>query len=169
MAITIQKKQLICGMVFMGVSSMIWANTLHKCSTAPIEVTRQIVGQATYFAENCAQVWSEQSIRIDFDYSRAIPEWALKRAATHFLSKNLGKNSNYAVFNSITQHYLPIKAGDRYRLTYTKASQTLTLSMNQQFLAEIRHPQANQYFQICFGATPFSVKLKQQLLINRKY
>ena len=31
-----------------------------------------------------AKNWQSQSIKMDFSYNRDIPEWAFKRAATHF-------------------------------------------------------------------------------------
>jgi len=40
----------------------------------------------------------------------------------------------------------------------------LKLSLNQKFLGSITDPQADQYFKIWFGSSPFNAKLKQQLL-----
>ncbi|MEG2264116.1 MAG: chalcone isomerase family protein, partial [Acinetobacter sp.] len=54
--------------------------------------------------------------------------------------------------------------GDLYRLKYNHATQTLSLSLNQQSLGQLKHPLAQQYFNIWLGPQPFSAKLKQQLL-----
>lgn len=52
-------------------------------------VTSKKVGNVSYFAEDCQKNWQSQSIKMDFSYNRDIPEWAFKRAATHFLKKML--------------------------------------------------------------------------------
>ncbi|WP_111891210.1 chalcone isomerase family protein [Acinetobacter sp. MB5] len=168
MATTIQKKLIQCciGLICLY-SPVLWANTLNKCSTAPMEVTGQTVGQASYFAQNCTQAWHSQSIRLDFIYFRSIPEWVLKRAANNLLSKNWAGYTDDSVLNKLTQMLRPVKAGDHYALLYSKNTQTLTLFFNEQVLGKLQNTQANQYFQIWFGPSPFSVKLKQQLLISR--
>ncbi|MCP5877664.1 hypothetical protein NL390_34910, partial [Klebsiella pneumoniae] len=65
------------------------AAELKKCSSAPLMVTSKKVGNVSYFAEDCQKNWQSQSIKMDFSYNRDIPEWAFKRAATHFLKKNV--------------------------------------------------------------------------------
>ena len=81
-----------------------------------------------------------------------------------------------AVFESITKSKLhrpvnglstdsrEIKKGDLYSLNYNQLNKTLSLSLNQKPLGSITDQQANQYFKIWFGSSPFNAKLKQQLL-----
>ncbi len=134
------------------------------CKTAPLLVTSKNVGLVSYYAENCHQNWENQNIRLDFAYSQNIPEWAFKRAATHFLKKNVANFSNNSALNQITELYKPVKKGDLYSLNYNQLNKTLSLSLNQKPLGSITDQQANQYFKIWFGSSPFNAKLKQQLL-----
>ena len=127
-------------------------------------VTKKNLGQVSYFAENCEKAWTSQSIQLDFAYHYDIPEWAFKRAATHFLKKNVADYSPNLALNQITQFYRPVKKGDLYRLSYQHTTQKMTLLLNQKILGHVNDPQINQYFNIWFGAMPFNAKLKQQLL-----
>lgn len=87
------------------------------------------------------------------------------RAVTHLLKRNIKDAKIHALFNPITADlYRPVKSGDLYRLKYNHATQTLSLSLNQQGLGQLKHPLAQQYFNIWLGPQPFSAKLKQQLL-----
>ncbi|WP_109439930.1 chalcone isomerase family protein [Acinetobacter haemolyticus] len=138
--------------------------SLQACTSAPLIVTKKNVGVVRYFAEDCNKNWQDQSIRLDFNYSHDIPEWAFKRAAQHFLKKNVDNYSSNSPLNRITQLYRPVQKGDLYRLEYTASSQTLSLSLNQKVLGSIQHAQVNQYFKIWFGQSPFNAKLKQELL-----
>lgn len=72
--------------------------------------------------------------------------------------------SNNSVLNQITELYKPVKKGDLYSLNYNQLNKTLSLSLNQKPLGSITDQQANQYFKIWFGSSPFNAKLKQQLL-----
>lgn len=134
------------------------------CKTAPLLVTSKNVGSVSYYADNCHQNWENQNIRLDFTYTQNIPEWAFKRAATHFLKKNVANFSNDSALNQITELYKPVKKGDLYSLNYNQLNKTLSLSLNQKPLGSITDQQANQYFKIWFGSSPFNAKLKQQLL-----
>lgn len=165
MDITLQKIALsiMCLAVF-SVSTFTSAAPIQPCSQAPILVAQKQVGQASYFAESCKQSWDSQNIQMRFAYSQDIPEWAFKRAATHFLKKNIPDFNEKSVLNRITQLYKPVKNGDLYTLNYVHSSQTLTLSLNQKTLGQIQNDQANQYFKIWLGSQPFNAKLKQQLL-----
>lgn len=165
MDFTLQKIALtLMATAILAVSLPAGAATLKKCNTAPLIVTTKNVGQVSYFAENCEKAWDTQSIQLDFAYSYDIPEWAFKRAATHFLKKNVAGYSPNMALNQITQWYKPVKKGDLYRLNYQHTAQKMTLLLNQKLLGQVSDPQINQYFNIWFGVTPFNVKLKQQLL-----
>jgi len=89
MDIGIQKSRIL---ILLGILIASHANAaeLKKCSSAPLMVTSQKVGNVSYFAEDCLKNWQRnQSIKMDFSYNRDIPEWAFKRAATHYLKKNI--------------------------------------------------------------------------------
>lgn len=150
--------------VFTLVTTTISHASLQSCGSAPLIVTKKNVGTVSYLAEDCSKNWQDQSIRLDFNYTNDIPEWAFKRAAQHFLKKNVDRYSSDSPLNRITQLYRPVRKGDLYRLEYTASSKTLALSLNQRVLGSIQDAQANQYFKIWFGQSPFSAKLKQQLL-----
>ncbi|MCH7307193.1 chalcone isomerase family protein [Acinetobacter sp. NIPH 1852] len=139
------------------------ANT-QLCKNAALIVTKKEVGNVSYYAADCTQKWETQDIQLDFLYTRDIPEWAFKRAATHFLKKNIPDYSENSPLNRITALYKPVRKGDLYSLKYTQSNQTLSLSLNQKPLGKITDNQANQYFKIWFGSSPFNAKLKQQLL-----
>ena len=140
------------------------AQTLNKCGIGPLMVGQKQVGVASYFAQNCNQPWQGQNMQMDFTYTQNIPEWAFKRAARHLLHRNIKDQKIQAVFNPITDLYRPVRSGDLYHLKYNHATQTLSLSLNQQNLGQLQHPLAQQYFNIWLGPQPFSVKLKQQLI-----
>ncbi|MDH0032747.1 MULTISPECIES: chalcone isomerase family protein [unclassified Acinetobacter] len=143
--------------------SLVHANT-QLCNTAPLIVTSKNVGSVSYYANNCSQNWENQNIRLDFSYNQNIPEWAFKKAATYYLKKNVTNFSDESVLNRITALYHPVKRGDLYTLNYDQTSKQLSLSLNQKRLGAITDSQANQYFKIWFGNSPFNAKLKQQLL-----
>ena len=161
----IQKVAISTALV-MGFSISSWAQaqTLNKCGSGPLMVGQKQVGVASYFAQNCTQPWQEQNMQMDFSYIQNIPEWAFKRAATHLLKRNVKDPNIQAIFNPITELYRPVRSGDLYRLKYTHATQTLSLSLNRQALGQLQHPLAQQYFNIWLGSQPFTAKLKQQLL-----
>ncbi|MGE8539141.1 MAG: chalcone isomerase family protein [Acinetobacter sp.] len=147
-----------------GISSWTQAQALNQCGTGPLLVGQKQVGAASYFAQDCSLPWQDQNIQMDFSYSHNIPEWAFKRAATHLLKRNVKNAKTQALFNPVTDLYRPVRSGDLYRLKYTHATQTLSLSLNRQNLGQLQHPLAQQYFNIWLGPQPFSAKLKQQLL-----
>lgn len=146
------------------ISSWTQAQSLYQCGTGPLLVAQNQVGVARYYAQNCTKPWQNQNMQIDFSYTQNIPEWAFKRAATHFLKRNEREPKHLIVLDRITQLYKSVKPGDLYRLSYQAESQTLTLMLNQQVLGNLQHPLAQQYFNIWLGSQPFSAKLKQQLL-----
>ena len=152
--------------LLMGYSFSPWAQaqTLNKCGNGPLMVGQKQVGVSSYFAQNCSQPWQEQTIQMDFSYTQNIPEWAFKRAATHLLKRNVKDPNIQAIFNPISDLYRPVRSGDLYRLKYSHAKQTLSLSLNRKNLGQLQHPLAQQYFNIWLGPQPFSAKLKQQLL-----
>lgn len=152
--------------LLLGCSFSPWAQaqSLNLCGNGPLMVGQKQVGMASYFAQNCSQSWQEQTIQMDFAYTQNIPEWAFKRAATHLLKRNVKDPNIQAVFNPISDLYRPVRSGDLYRLKYTHATQTLSLSLNRKNLGQLQHPLAQQYFNIWLGPQPFSAKLKQQLL-----
>ncbi|MCH7383116.1 chalcone isomerase family protein [Acinetobacter dispersus] len=137
---------------------------IQKCKTVPLVVTTKTVGTVSYYADNCHQNWESQNIQLDFSYDQNIPEWAFKKAANYYLKKNISNFANDSVLNQITELYKPVKKGDLYSLAYSQMNQQLKLSLNQKLLGSITDPQANQYFKIWFGSSPFNAKLKQQLL-----
>ena len=153
---------------FCAINLIVGTHVVHAsvqtCQNAPLIVTGKVVGSVTYFAEDCKKNWENQNIRLDFSYRQNIPEWAFKRAATHFLMKNIADFSDNSPLNNITELYHPVKKGDLYSLSYNQNSNTLTLSLNQKTLGAITDQKANQYFKIWFGSSPFNAKLKQQLL-----
>lgn len=163
MDIAIQKSRIL---ILLGILIASHANAaeLKKCSSAPLMVTSQKVGNVSYFAEDCLKSWQNQSIKMDFSYNRDIPEWAFKRAATHYLKKNISGFDAKSSLNHINELYRPIKSGDLYSLSYHHENQKLELKLNQNLLGSIINPNANQYFKIWFGTEPFNAKLKQQLL-----
>lgn len=140
------------------------AQSMNQCGNGPLMVGQKQVGMASYFAQNCSQSWEKQNIQMEFSYIQNIPEWAFKRAATHLLKRNVKDPNTQVIFNPITELYRPVKSGDLYRLKYNHATQTLSLSLNQQGLGQLKHPLAQQYFNIWLGPQPYSAKLKQQLL-----
>ncbi len=152
--------------LLMGCSFSPWAQaqSLNQCGNGPLMVGQKQVGMASYFAQNCNQPWKEQTIQMDFSYTQNIPEWAFKRAATHLLKRNVKDPNIQAIFNPISDLYRPVRSGDLYRLKYSHATQTLSLSLNRKNLGQLQHPLAQQYFNIWLGPQPFSAKLKQQLL-----
>lgn len=152
-----------CSIFLLGASfNLAHANT-QICNVAPLVVTTKNVGSVRYYADHCQQNWENQSIRLDFTYSRNIPEWAFKKAARYYLNKNINHLSKDAVLNQITELYKPVKKGDIYSLNYIQGTKTLTLSLNQKVLGSITDSSANQYFKIWFGSSPFDARLKQQL------
>ena len=163
MDIAIQKSRIL---ILLGILIASHANAaeLKKCSSAPLMVTSQKVGNVSYFSEDCLKSWQNQSIKMDFSYNRDIPEWAFKRAATHYLKKNISGFDAKSPLNHINELYRPIKSGDLYSLSYHHENQKLELKLNQNLLGSIINPNANQYFKIWFGTEPFNAKLKQQLL-----
>jgi len=164
MDIAIQKSRIL---ILLGILIASHANAaeLKKCSSAPLMVTSQKVGNVSYFSEDCLKSWQNQSIKMDFSCdNRDIPEWAFKRAATHYLKKNISGFDAKSPLNHINELYRPIKSGDLYSLSYHHENQKLELKLNQKLLGSIINPNANQYFKIWFGTEPFNAKLKQQLL-----
>ncbi|ENV68378.1 chalcone isomerase family protein [Acinetobacter towneri] len=151
-------------LIAFGFSPWVQAQSLNACGQCPLMVGQKQVGVASYFAQNCNQPWQGQNMQMDFTYTQNIPEWAFKRAATHLLKRNVKDAKIHALFNPITDLYRPVRSGDLYRLKYNHATQTLSLSLNQQSLGQLKHPLAQQYFNIWLGPQPFSAKLKQQLL-----
>ncbi len=145
-------------------SPWVQAQSLNQCGNGPLMVGQKQVGLASYFAQNCSQSWKEQTIQMDFFYTQNIPEWAFKRAAIHLLKRNVKDPGIQAIFNPISNLYRPVRSGDLYRLKYSHATQTLSLSLNRKSLGQLQHPLAQQYFNIWLGPQPFSAKLKQQLL-----
>lgn len=166
MGINIQKiTVMIISVASLSISiSNVQAATFKQCGNGAILVGTKQIGQASYFAESCKQTWENQSIQMNFLYNQNIPEWAFKRAATHFLKKNIPDFKETSALNQITQLYKPVKNGDLYTLSYAHSSRILTLSMNGKILGHIQNDQANQYFKIWLGSAPFNAKLKQQLL-----
>lgn len=165
MVTTFQKIPLITGlMMSFFIITSASAQALSVCSAGDLMVGQKKVGIASYAAQNCSASWQNQTMQIDFSYHYNIPEWAFKRAATHFLKQNIQHYNEKSVFNQITKLYRPVKKGDVYRLHYVHATRSLTLLLNGQMLGKIQDPQAQQYFRIWLGPKPFSVKLKQQLL-----
>ena len=165
MATAFQKIAISTALV-MGCSFCPWAQaqSLNQCGNGPLMVGQKQVGVASYFAQNCSQSWKEQTIQMDFSYTQNIPEWAFKRAATHLLKRNVKDPNIQAIFNPISDLYRQVRSGDLYRLKYSHATQTLSLSLNRKNLGQLQHPLAQQYFNIWLGPQPFSAKLKQQLL-----
>ncbi|UUM27326.1 chalcone isomerase family protein [Acinetobacter colistiniresistens] len=153
----------LSSLCLMAPLSLAHANT-QLCTTAPLIVTTKNVGSVSYYANNCSQNWENQNIRLDFSYNQNIPEWAFKKAATYYLKKNIAHFSDESVLNRITELYHPVKKGDLYTLNYDQMNKQLSLSLNQKRLGSITDSQANQYFKIWFGDSPFNAKLKQQLL-----
>jgi len=141
-----------------------FAKTEKQCGNGELLVSKKIVGTATYAAENCNKPWLGQNIQMEFNYTENIPEWAFKRAATHFLKKNMNNLKDDSVLHQVTALYRPVKKGDVYKLSYVHTNQTLILSLNNRVLGKIKDQQIQQYFVIWLGKAPFSAKLKQQLL-----
>lgn len=140
------------------------AQSVRECGQGDLKVGQKNVGKATYFAQNCQSTWKNQDIRMDFAYIQNIPEWAFKRAATHFLKRNIKQANTLKQLDQITQLYQPVRSGDIYSLSYNHTTQTLTLSLNQKILGKIQYMNANDYFNIWLGSSPFSDTLKKQLL-----
>lgn len=166
MVINIQKiiLSVVC-MTGLSIStSTTHAASIQQCATAALLIGKKQVGQVSYFAESCKKAWDMQSIQMNFSYTQDIPEWAFKRAATHFLKKNIPDFKETSALNQITQLYKPVKNGDLYTLSYVHSSHTLTLLLNQKTLGHLQNDDANQYFKIWLGSQPFNAKLKQQLL-----
>ena len=160
-----QKITLISSILIASAISMpSFAKTEKQCGNGELLVSKKIVGTATYAAENCNKPWLGQNIQMEFNYTENIPEWAFKRAATHFLKRNMNNLKDDSALHQVTALYRPVKKGDLYSLNYKQNTKTLTLSLNQKSLGSITDQSANQYFKIWFGSIPFNAKLKQQLL-----
>lgn len=165
MGSTLQKITLSFSILMASAVSMpSFAKTDTICGTGELLVSKKSVGTATYFAKNCTQSWQGQNIQMEFRYTENIPEWAFKRAATHFLKKNVNHLKDDSPLNQVTALYRPVKKGDVYRLSYQHSNQTLSLSLNNRVLGKAQDKQIQQYFTIWLGNSPFSAKLKQQLL-----
>lgn len=165
MGTTIQKIVLSFSILVVStISIQSFAQGEKQCGTGTLLVGKKNVGLATYSAQNCSQSWLGQNIHMEFRYTENIPEWAFKRAATHFLKKNVNNFKSDSALNQVTALYRPVKNGDVYRLSYLHTDQTLTLSLNNRELGKIKDPHIQQYFTIWLGNAPFSAKLKKQLL-----
>lgn len=165
MGTTLQKITLSLSILMAAAISMpSFAQNLTLCGTGALLITKKNVGTATYKAQDCSKSWQGQNIQMDFRYTENIPEWAFKRAATHFLKKNVSSFKDDSPLNKVTALYRPVKNGDVYRLSYQHSRQTLTLSLNDRELGKVQDPKIQQYFTIWLGESPFSAKLKQQLL-----
>ena len=151
-------------MLLSGMSSLSHAQNLKMCGQGTLFVGKKAVGESRYFAERCGANWQNQNIQMEFSYRENIPEWAFKRAANHFLKRNLSNQNLMSVYRSFTDLYQPVKAGDVYQLKYNHAQQRLSVYLNEKSLGQLQHPEAQQYFKIWLGAEPFNAKLKQQLL-----
>lgn len=164
MGSTIQK--IICSSLILALPflSIAHAKNLKQCSQAKLLVAKKQVGIAKYWAQNCQANWQGQNMALTFHYSENIPEWAFKRAARHFLTKNIQDQQLFATFEQLTESYRAVKPGDEYRLNYIHQQHTLQLELNQARLGQIQHPSAQYYFSIWLGQAPFSTPLKQQLL-----
>ncbi len=154
----------LSSVLFLSLATNLSHASTQFCKNAPIIVTKKNVGTVSYYASDCSQKWDSQDIQLDFMYTRDIPEWAFKRAATHFLKKKVSNYTDNYAYNKITSLYKPFRKGDLYSLKYSHSNQTLSLSLNQKPLGKITDTEANQYFKIWFGSQPFNAKLKQQLL-----
>ena len=165
MGIAIQKPLilLITTSIFV-VAHSAHASTLKKCAEAPLTVSKKNVGKVQYAAEQCGKSWHKQSIELEFSYTENIPAWAFRRAANHFLKKNIASKTELNALMPINRHYSQVKNGDVYRLRYDHPSTSLRLFLNGQQIAYIKNQYANQYFKIWFGSEPFSDTLKRQLL-----
>ena len=165
MATPFQKITLISSILIASAISMpSFAKTEKQCGNGELLVSKKIVGTATYAAENCNKPWLGQNIQMEFNYTENIPEWAFKRAATHFLKRNMNNLKDDSALHQVTALYRPVKKGDVYKLSYVHTNQTLILSLNNRVLGKIKDQQIQQYFVIWLGKAPFSAKLKQQLL-----
>ncbi len=168
MAITIQTvRSLIVTALFLASTSNLYAAVLSRCGEGDIKVGAKTLGKALLWMQDCKQPWQQQTLRLQFSYSAAIPAWAFKKAANVILARNLSDDEwklNKRTFEQITQQYRPIKAGDVYQLDYDVATQTLGLSLNAQPQGKIQGDMAKQYFLIWFGEKPFNLELKKQLL-----
>ena len=165
MGIAIQESiiLLIANSIFVAAHSA-HASTLKKCAEAPLTVSKKNVGKVQYAAEQCEKSWQNQSIELEFSYTENIPAWAFRRAANHFLKKNITSKTERDALMPINRHYSQVKNGDTYRLRYDHTSSSLRLFLNGQQIAHIKNQYANQYFKIWFGSAPFSDTLKRQLL-----
>ncbi len=165
MATALQKITLsISVLMACAVSMPSFAKNATICGTGELLVSKKSVGMATYFAENCSLPWQGQNIQMEFRYTENIPEWAFKRASKYFLNKNIKNLKDDSALNPVTALYRPVKKGDVYRLAYQHSNQTITLSLNHRVLGKVQDPKIQQYFTIWLGDSPFSAKLKQQLL-----
>ncbi len=165
MGIAIQKSiiLLIANSIFVAAHSA-HASTFKECAEAPLTVSKKNVGKVQYAAEQCEKSWQNQSIELEFSYTENIPAWAFRRAANHFLKKNIASKNELNELMPINRHYTQVKNGDTYRLHYDHTSTSLRLFLNGQQIAHIKNQNANQYFKIWFGSAPFSDTLKRQLL-----
>lgn len=154
---------LIANSIFVAAHSA-HASTFKKCAEAPLTVSKKNVGKVQYTAEQCEKSWQNQSIELEFSYTENIPAWAFRRAANHFLKKNIASKNELNELMPINRHYTQVKNGDTYRLHYDHTSTSLRLFLNGQQIAHIKNQNANQYFKIWFGSAPFSDTLKRQLL-----
>ena len=164
MGSTLQK--IICSSLILALPflSTAHAKNLKLCSQGKLLVAKKQVGTAKYWAQNCQTNWQGQNMALTFNYSENIPEWAFKRAARHFLTKNVQDQQLFAKFEQLTALYRGVKPGDEYRLNYIYQQHTLQLELNQAQLGQIQHRSVQHYFSIWLGQQPFSIPLKQQLL-----
>lgn len=75
-------------LIFLGILIVSQANAaeLKKCSSAPLMVTSKRWEMSVTLLK-IAKKLAKPKHQMDFSYNRDIPEWAFKRAATHFLKK----------------------------------------------------------------------------------
>ncbi len=93
---------------------------------------------------------------MDFSYNRDIPEWAFKRAAAHYLKKNISGFDAKSPLNHINELYRPIKSEIYIVFITNMKIKSWSLKLYQKLLGSINNPNANQYFKIWFGSEPFN-------------
>ena len=91
----------LSSVLFLSLATNLSHASTQFCKNAPIIVTKKNVGTVSYYASDCSQKWDNQDIQLDFMYTRDIPEWAFKRAATHFLKKNVSNFTDNSALNKI--------------------------------------------------------------------
>lgn len=141
----------------------------HACHTSDVKALKIFtVGEASLSRRDCqAKDLLAPPVRLTFRYFRDVPGDAFAKAAMNFLEKNLDTatfKARQEQFQTFNRHYQDIGDGDAYTLTH-RVDGTLLLALNGKELTRQQDQDfARLYLTIWFGDSPYSSRLKANLL-----